>query len=147
VDGTHIYYHQNYPTLAYVAGSNGYMTQQQQQQQQHHLTQQNNPYNMSTVYYLPGTTGQSGAVATSPSVGSQVQAGGQFYMHPSGQVVYVPRQVVHSLPLLFMSIWIQVNLFPHDIYLALAMLSQKCRFFCWCYKWTTHKNVDFLQML
>ena len=102
-DSTHVYYNQNYGNqLCYVQGTNGsggYVTtqqqqqqlllQQQQQQQQHSQQHTANPY----VYaYVPPNAAQTNSMAVASPSSSQVQQN-QYYLHPSGNLVYVPRQV------------------------------------------------------
>ena len=68
--------------MAYVPGAAGYVAQPQP------TPQQGNPY----VYaYVPGSTGTQ----ASPIVASPGQVpNSQYYMHPSGGIVCVPRQVI-----------------------------------------------------
>jgi len=83
-DGSgHVYFNPNYSAqVAYVPGAAGYVAPQPS-------PQQGNPYAAVYAAYVPGSTGTQ----ASPIVASPGQVpNAQYYMHPSGSIVCVPRQ-------------------------------------------------------
>lgn len=85
-DGSgHVYFNPNYSAqVAYVPGAAGYVAPQPS-------PQQGNPYAAVYAAYVPGSTGTQ----ASPIVASPGQVpNAQYYMHPSGSIVCVPRQVL-----------------------------------------------------
>lgn len=105
-DGSPVYYNQqqHYANqVSYVpataAANSSYMTHQQylqQQQQQQHANQQ------YVFAYVPSGGSQQNQMATAASPSASHVQGNQYYFHPSsGNVVYVPRQVVNLFYFLY----------------------------------------------
>lgn len=103
-DGSPVYYNQQYYANqvsyvpATVGANNNYMTQQQYLQQQQQQQQSNQQY---VFAYVPSGGSQQSqlpntAATAAPPSASQMQ-GNQYYVHPFGNVVYVPRQVYLSI--------------------------------------------------